>query len=152
MDIQGFSDYLIYPDGRVFSKKGKGKFLKNQINSYGYFTIGLSGGEVRKFFKIHRLVAIHYISNPENKPEVNHIDGDKSNNNIENLEWTTRSENCNAFKKTPTINTSGEKNITFNKSHKLWVYQKRYYGERTVKYFKTFEEAVQFKTEILDLK
>jgi len=147
MEIEGYPNYLIYDDGRVWSKKSN-KFLKHQINNFGYFTIGLTDVKVRKFFKIHRLVAIHYIPNTENKPDVNHIDGDKSNNNIKNLEWMTRSENCNAFKKTPTINTSGEKNITFNKSHKLWVYQKIHYGKRMVKYFKTFEEACEYKINL----
>lgn len=60
----------------------------------------------------------------------------------------TRVENCNAFKKTPTINTSGVKNITFNKGHKSWVYQKRNRGKRIVKYFKTFEEACEYKNNI----
>tara|TARA_R110000772_G_scaffold58156_1_gene131690 strand:- start:17 stop:469 length:453 start_codon:yes stop_codon:yes gene_type:complete len=147
MEIQGFPNYLIYDDGRVFNRKYN-RFLDGTKNEFGYLSVGLSNGESRKLFKIHRLVALQYIPNPENKPDVNHIDGDKTNNNIENLEWATRAENCNAFKKTPTINTSGVKNITFNKCHKLWVYQKINYGERIVKYFKTFEEACEYKNDI----
>jgi hypothetical protein len=51
----------------------------------------------------------------------------------------------NAFQKIPIDNKYGVKNIHFNKSHKLWTYQKRYYGKRFVKYFQTFEEACEYK-------
>ena len=54
----------------------------------------LYNGEVRKKMRVHRIVALHFIPNPENKTEVNHIDGTKKNNRAENLEWTTRQENA----------------------------------------------------------
>jgi len=59
----------------------------------GYYYVCLSkNGKVRKF-KVNRLVAQAFIPNPDNKPFVNHIDGDKLNNNVNNLEWCTQSEN-----------------------------------------------------------
>ena len=94
--IEGFPDYLITSHGRVFSLKyGKMRELKSQINRYGYLSVLFSknGKQYRK--TIHRLVAQAFIPNPENKPEINHIDEDKTNNHVSNLEWMTHKENVN---------------------------------------------------------
>ena len=92
MEIQGYPNYLIYDDGRVFSKKSD-RFLKSSPNSCGYLNVNLWNKEGRKNFNIHRLVAEHYIDNPENKKEIDHISRDKQDNRKENLRWSTRSEN-----------------------------------------------------------
>lgn len=81
-------NYKIHWRGVVLSKK-KNIVLKNGRTTSGYYTVSLN----RKSFYIHRLVAEKFIPNPENKPCINHIDGDKSNNHISNLEWVTYSEN-----------------------------------------------------------
>ena len=83
-------NYYIYSDGRV-QNIIKGNFLVD--NSKGYKKVRLcnSGTVVKK--KIHRLVAEHFIPNPSNYPCVNHIDGNKSNNNVNNLEWCTHQYN-----------------------------------------------------------
>ena len=67
-------------------------YLKEVLND-GYYSIGLRKDGKRFKAKIHRLIAQAFIPNPENKPFVNHIDGNKQNNCIENLEWVTGSEN-----------------------------------------------------------
>lgn len=69
------------------------KILKPQINTSGYWTIGLYKNGKRKLYRIHRLIGKAFIPNPYNKPEINHKDGNKLNNHIENLEWVTTSEN-----------------------------------------------------------
>lgn len=86
--IKGMTDYLITLDGRVFSLKTM-RFLTNitRPNGYVYVKIG------NKSYMAHRLVALTYIDNSENKPQVNHIDGVKTNNMLFNLEWVTQSEN-----------------------------------------------------------
>lgn len=67
--------------------------LKTGNNGKGYLFVNLSKDNKVKQFYVHRLVAIAFIKNEEDKPQVNHIDGNKANNNVENLEWLTCSEN-----------------------------------------------------------
>lgn len=88
-----YNAYIVYPDGRVQNKNTK-RFLKpeiNKVNGYARYTLCTNGKTKR--FLAHRLVAMLYIKNPKNKPEVNHKDGNKLNNVVENLEWNTRGEN-----------------------------------------------------------
>jgi len=67
--------------------------MKGQINHLGYIVISLTKDKIIKRYLVHRLVAIAFIPNPENKPQVNHKDMNRSNNHIENLEWATAREN-----------------------------------------------------------
>ena len=92
--IENFPDYKINKLGSVISiKNGKTKELKNQIGNAGYLYIGLSKeNKVHNRF-IHRLVAQTFIKNVLNKNQVNHIDGNKLNNVVDNLEWITAKEN-----------------------------------------------------------
>lgn len=94
-DIEGYDgDYKISNLGRAFSLKRSKPFqLKNMVDSHGYLQVELFKNGERKHFRVHRLVAIHFIPNPENLEFVNHIDHDKTNNSIENLEWCTALEN-----------------------------------------------------------
>lgn len=96
-DIQGYEGlYAITKDGQVWSYKSN-RFLKpSTTNGEGtYLKVSLSKeGKVSKRY-IHRLVAEAFIPNPENKPEVNHIDENKQNNCVSNLEWVTEKENAN---------------------------------------------------------
>lgn len=72
-----------------------GKVLKIRKNTHGYLDISLYKNSVSSNNTIHRLVAEAFIPNPENKPQVNHIDEDKTNNSLANLEWMTAKENNN---------------------------------------------------------
>lgn len=92
--IKGFENYRVSNTGRVYSLS-KNKVMKPCIINSGYQVISLVDRGVRKHMLVHRLVALNFIDNPLNKPQVNHIDGDKLNNHVDNLEWTTVSENIN---------------------------------------------------------
>jgi hypothetical protein len=91
--IKQYPNYFVTKEGLVFSSKTN-KFLKFSFDQQGYQRVGLYVGNYKsKTIKVHRLVAETFINNIENKKDVNHIDGNKSNNNVSNLEWCTRSEN-----------------------------------------------------------
>lgn len=87
-------DYYISKEGKVYVvKKGYARELKQGSTKNGYIEIRLNTYTKGKHYSIHRLVADHFIPNPENKPEVDHIDRDRTNNNYTNLRWCTRKEN-----------------------------------------------------------
>lgn len=89
--VVGFENYVVSNLGKV---KRNDIELTPYIDATKYSKVGLfNGNGKQKKFLLHRLVAESFISNPENKPEVNHIDGNKQNNCVSNLEWVTRSEN-----------------------------------------------------------
>lgn len=90
--IQDFPNYSVSNLGNVINNKTN-KLMKINIKG-GYSNINLVNNKKRKIFKVHRLVAMAFIPNPESKPEVNHLDKNRSNNNISNLEWNTHKENC----------------------------------------------------------
>ena len=102
LDIPNFEGlYAITKEGKVWSypKKGvgrshNGKFLRPSLNARGYERVflGKSGEGYKRYF-VHRLVAQVYIKNPDKKPQVNHVDSNKRNNNVSNLEWVTPYEN-----------------------------------------------------------
>lgn len=98
-DIKGYEGkYQVSNYGSVktlnYRRTGTARLLIPK-NDKGYLAVGLYKNGKRKMFLIHRLVAEAFIPNPENLPQVNHIDEDKTNNYVENLEWCTQSYNNN---------------------------------------------------------
>ena len=90
--IEEFPNYLIDIDGNVYDTE-KNKYCHFNKDNYGYILVNLRKNNNWYKRKVHRLLALSYLPNPENKCDVNHIDGNKSNNSLDNLEWATRSEN-----------------------------------------------------------
>ena len=80
-------------NGNKFPIRTKEKILKLNNDSVGYPQVALANEGIVTYWKVHRLVATAFIPNPSGLPQVNHIDGDKANNSIENLEWVTAKDN-----------------------------------------------------------
>ena len=112
-DIKGYEGlYQVSNLGRVKSLERKvlrsdgtslaisERILKLGKNARGYLSVQLCANGIVKCFRVYRLVAQAFIPNPDNKPQVNHIDGNKQNNRADNLEWATRSENMQHAYKT----------------------------------------------------
>ena len=95
-NIKGWEEYYSINEHGDVRNNITGKLIKGDMNSAGYYRVCLYNKNHKpskqRFFR-HRLVAIHFIDNPLNLEEVNHIDGDKSNNSKNNLEWVNRKEN-----------------------------------------------------------
>lgn len=93
-DIDGYiGEYAITEDGKVWSYKNK-RFLKTQLRN-GYELVQLCQEGVVKGYLVHRLVAMAYIPNPDNLPEVGHLDEIRNHNEVSNLYWTTHIDNIN---------------------------------------------------------
>lgn len=122
--------YLISNLGKVYrydKKSGKHIEVKQSINSGGYYTVTLPRwGKEFKWMSVHRLVAMAFIPNPDNLPMVNHIDGNKLNNCVENLEW------CTAYHNNKHARDTGLNNVS-ESNHKRW--QDKDWAEKTKKHF-----------------
>ncbi len=90
--IPDYPNYSATIDGRIFSHNTN-KFMAQNKNVEGYVRLNLCNKDGEKKFLVHRLIAITFIPNPKNKLQVNHIDSNKENNHVDNLEWSTNREN-----------------------------------------------------------
>jgi len=136
-DVIGYEGY--YKVSNCGNVRSNYKILKQQLAFKNYLKVDLKMNNVRKTITVHRLVAINFIPNPENKLTVNHIDGNKLNNNVQNLEWATYGENNkhavdNNLRKSPWTGKLGK----FNPNSKI-VQQFDLTGKLLYEYFGTHE-------------
>jgi hypothetical protein len=147
-EIKDYEDYLIYEDGRV-QKKKTNRFLKPCLNEGGYLVVGLYKNKKQKMFRIHRLIALHYIPNPNNLPMIDHINRVRDDNRIENLRWATNSENMRNCKMNKR-NTSGFTGIIKDKNKQGFIYRFRVCidgKEKTIKSSINKEWLIEFATK-----
>jgi len=138
--IKDFPNYSISRDGVVMNNE-TGHILKSYVNKQvGYLQIKLPKERHKYWVYIHRLVAEAFISNPENKDFVDHINRDRQDNRLENLRWVTRTEN--------NYNTSLRKNNVLqekNISEHNGSFDVRLQSCKIRRLFKTLEEAIAFR-------
>ena len=114
-EIKDFENYIIHSDGKVYNKRGKS--ICEWKDNCGYLQVKLSKNGKWYYRRVHRLVTEAFIPNPNNLKQVNHIDGDKTNNDISNLEWCNNKENTK----------HGYENNLYHSKHrsiKIEVYEK----------------------------
>ena len=119
--IENVTNYEVSDLGQIRNTKTN-YILKGRLSKSGYLQVSLTDKETKKQknYYIHRLVAIYFLENLDNKREVNHKDGNKLNNNVDNLEWVTPSENQKHRQKIlGKTKTSQRKIGKFNKNHVL---------------------------------
>lgn len=144
-ELTGFNGkYLIYEDGRIYSLFSD-SFLSPHIATSGYYSINLSlPDKQKKLFYIHRLLAKEFKPNPLNKKYINHKDGNKLNNNLDNIEWCTPGENndhaiSTGLRKPTWLGRTGAKHC-----RSLPIIQKSLQGV----FIKEWESALQAEREL----
>ncbi len=99
-----YKNYKIFPDGKVFSNN-RNKFLKPRLTNRGYLQVNLGGKQIY----VHQLISDLFIPNPNNYKIINHINGDKTDNRVQNLEWCTQLENVLHYHKGKQFEKYGDK-------------------------------------------
>tara|TARA_R110002012_G_scaffold96074_1_gene231757 strand:+ start:78 stop:530 length:453 start_codon:yes stop_codon:yes gene_type:complete len=140
MDYKG---YIVYPDGQILGKRRK--MLKHDINKGGYHSVDIYTKGVSKGMLVHRLIAICYLDNPENKPTVNHNDENTHNNDLSNLEWMTNQEQQDYKTKMMSTNTSGTTGVCYYKRCNIWKASLISYGKTYSKTFKKKDDAIIYR-------
>jgi hypothetical protein len=139
--VEGFPNYKISDSGLIENMKGK--ILKPYMCN-GYYRVHLYSNGKFKRFLVHRLVALHFLGEPEKDKEVNHIDGNKQNNKLENLEWITKSENQRHSYRTGLHNREKFKKLNFWDVFYIWLFKKErnYSNSKIAGFFNVSESTV----------
>lgn len=154
VDVIGYEElYRINRNGDVWNCK-RNRLMKQTVNSIGYLVVGFNKNNKSKQYLIHRLIGIHFIPNPDNLPEIDHIDRNRSNNNLENLRWVSKSTNQHNKLKCKR-NKSGFKNILTSiiinkyKKYEYWQINIKTENMLLIKNYNkskyTLEEVVAFR-------
>lgn len=141
-DYQGI--YKINKNGDIFSVKYN-KILNHSQDGRGYYKTSLYKNGKKKTIRLHRLIALHFIPNPDNLPVIDHIDRNRTNNNIKNLRWCSYSDN-NYNKE---IKGCIYKYID-KRTEKEHIHYRVYVRNKQIKQFNTYDEAEEFLKKYLE--
>ena len=153
--INGFSNYQVSDEGEVFSvprPKTRGGLIKQRQGRNGRFVVDLwDDNHNKKGLWVHQLVASHFLPNIYGKKQVDHRNGDYTDNRAINLRWASSRENIlNTRKRVD--NTSGYKGVCFDKSRCRWVARvSKEGGGELSKRFKTKAEAISFRDQLVKI-
>lgn len=142
--IEGYPTYAVTSDGMV--RDLRTGTLRNGHNHYGYRAINLTNPDGIKQFLIHRLVAMAFLPNPDNLPEIDHINRIEDDNRVENLRWANDYQQCDN-KGIAKNNTTGHKYITREKEG-YRVQIKRNKVKLANRRFQVLEEAIAYKMQV----
>jgi hypothetical protein len=149
-EIPGYAPYEASSHGRIrswnngrYGRRTRPLIMKQSWSSNGYMCINIG----QKPRRVHRLLALAFIPNPDNKYCVDHIDGDILNNSLNNLRWATKAENA-YNSKVQCNNSTGHRGVGWSKIHKRWYAFLRVGGEQHQKWCSSKEEAIQQRHEL----
>ena len=147
--VDGYPDYVIHPCGTILRIwNGRTKEVNPYKMKIGYKRIQLSINGKKKKFLVHRLLALHFIPNPENKPCIDHINGIRNDNRLENLRWVTYKENMAGFRSNPAkIITKG--GIYKRENRNCWEWSYYMSGKQKTKTMKSKEALEKYRDETL---
>lgn len=141
--IPGFENYQVSNLGRIKGKTNKILSCASDKDGYLYFNAYNGSSKTRKTLKVHRCVGLAFLENPNNKPTIDHINRNRSDNRCENLRWASREEQSRNTKDPE--NQTGQKYIRFNHGSYYCYYDKN----NTIR-FDTLEEAIEYRGKVLN--
>ena len=140
-NLLDYDNYIIYDNGTVQNKKTK-RILKKSLDTSGYYKVNLYKNGKRKTFRIHQLVAKHFIPNPMLKGYIDHIDQNRLNNNVSNLRYVTNQENC--FNRIETLDTG----VCFIESRNKYLAQIGFNGKTIfLGYYDNKSDAIKSRNQ-----
>ena len=121
-ELKDFPEYFAGNDGKIYSgKSGEMLCLKGGLDNYGYYQVGLQKNGKRYMKLVHRLIAQMFIPNPKGFSCVDHKNGDKTDNRIENLRWVSHRDNSRNQQVIAKNNTTGAQGVHFRKDRNIWI-------------------------------